>query len=275
MCARSGAPQTSRTSPMLNEKNSKYYVPNLLKTIKILELLAQTPMPLTQKEISKSTGFTTSIVFRILTTLEDCEYLIKDDNRKYTISKKFTPISIAANGEENLIANSMDILAQIRDDLMETAMLGVFVDGIFVVVMQEQGKYSFSFHCKIGTRCPLHTGAGSKALIAFLPEKERKEILSKIKFEKFNVNTISNKDTFERELHTVRKNGYALDMEEYIHGMRCIGAPIFDERNYPVAAVWITGPSDRMKEASFAESGKYLKEQADRISRRIGASRKA
>ncbi len=260
---------------MLNEKNSKYYVPNLLKTIKILELLAQTPMPLTQKEISKSTGFTTSIVFRILTTLEDCEYLIKDDNRKYTISKKFTPISIAANGEENLIANSMDILAQIRDDLMETAMLGVFVDGIFVVVMQEQGKYSFSFHCKIGTRCPLHTGAGSKALIAFLPEKERKEILSKIKFEKFNVNTISNKDIFERELQTVRKNGYALDMEEYIHGMRCIGAPIFDERNYPVAAVWITGPSDRMKEASFAESGKYLKEQADRISRRIGASRKA
>jgi len=260
---------------MLNEKNSKYYVPNLLKTIKILELLAQTPMPLTQKEISKSTGFSTSIVFRILTTLEDCEYLIKDDNRKYTISKKFTPISIAANGEESLIANSMDVLAQIRDDLMETTMLGVLVDGIFVVVMQEQGKYSFSFHCKIGTRCPLHTGAGSKALIAFLPEKERREVLSKIKFEKFNVNTISDKDAFERELQQVRKNGYALDMEEYIHGMRCIGAPIFDERNYPIAAVWITGPSDRMHESSFKDAGAYLCRQADRISRRIGASRKA
>lgn len=257
---------------MLNDKNKKYYAPNVIKTIKILELLAQTPLPLTQKEISKHTGYSTSIVFRILTTLEDCEYLAKDENRKYTISKKFAPISISATSQDDLIHNSLDILAQIRDNIMETTMLGVLVDGIFVVILQEQGKYSFSFHCKIGTRCPLHTGAGSKALMAFLPEKERDAIVERMKFEKFNANTITSKSAFKKELERVAKCGYAFDMEEYIHGMRCVGAPIFNDKNYPIAAVWATGPSDRMAESSLPEWGAYIAEQANRISQRLGAT---
>ncbi len=257
---------------MLNDKNKKYYVPNVIKTIKILELLAQTPLPLTQKEISRHTGYSTSIVFRILTTLEDCEYLAKDENRKYAISKKFAPISISATSQDDLIHNSLDILAQIRDNIMETTMLGVLVDGIFVVILQEQGKYSFSFHCKIGTRCPLHTGAGSKALMAFLPDREREAIVERMKFEKFNANTITSKSAFKRELERVAKCGYALDMEEYIHGMRCVGAPIFNDKNYPIAAVWATGPSDRMAESSLPEWGAYIAEQANRISQRLGAT---
>lgn len=259
---------------MLNDKNKKYYVPNLIKTIKILELLSQSSIPLTQKEISKATEFTTSIVFRILTTLEDCEYLIKDEQRRYSVSKRFTPISYAATNEDNLIKHSSDIMENIRDTLMETTMMGVLVDGIFPIIMQEQGKHSFSFHCKIGTRCPLNTGAACKAVIANLPQKERDEIIANMDFEKFNERTITTKNAYLKELENVRKLGYGLDREEYIRGMHCVAAPIFNERAYPVAAIWITGPVERMPESSFKKTGEFLKQQTLIISKRLGFSGK-
>jgi DNA-binding IclR family transcriptional regulator len=44
----------------------------------------------------------------------------------------------------------------------------------------------------------------------------------------------------------VRRRGYALDDEEIELGVRCIGAPIFNEERRAIAALSISGPTLRI-----------------------------
>ena len=46
-----------------------------------------------------------------------------------------------------------------------------------------------------------------------------------------------------KELERVAELGYAIDNGEELAEIHCVGAPIFDYRNYPIASVWCSGPA--------------------------------
>jgi DNA-binding IclR family transcriptional regulator len=57
-----------------------------------------------------------------------------------------------------------------------------------------------------------------------------------------------------KELEKIRRDGYSADDEEYIEGLICFGAPVFDFNGMPVAAVSISCPKyryDREKHLQF------------------------
>jgi DNA-binding IclR family transcriptional regulator len=64
--------------------------------------------------------------------------------------------------------------------------------------------------------------------------------------------------------------GYGLDCAEQIEGIHCVGAPIFNHRGYPIAAIWVTGPSFRFPEADLPRMGIKVVAAAQRISQRFG-----
>ncbi|MCP4453508.1 MAG: hypothetical protein GY809_18770 [Planctomycetes bacterium] len=49
-----------------------------------------------------------------------------------------------------------------------------------------------------------------------------------------------------------------------------MGASILNQHGYPIAAIWITGPSDRAPESSFETLGNVLCAHCHRISQRFG-----
>lgn len=256
-------------------KYKRYHIPNVVKTLGVLEALSKSPGGLTRAEIARQTGFTESIIFRIIYTMLDYGMIVKDaENARYRISKKFISIAYDAIGEDNLILCARETMREIRDELVETVMLGILSEGEVIMIDQIFGKNFFSFTGRVGLKCPLHSSAPAKAILAHLPDGELAEILRKIKYEKFTDNTILREKDFIAELNRARKNGFAVDNQEYLNGANCVGAPIFGYQSYPVAAVWLTGPSDRMPKAKFAEIGAFLKTKAAEISRRLGFSKK-
>lgn len=251
--------------------HERYHVPNLKRGLEIFELLAKNTDGMTLPEISKTTRYSKSSVFRILCTLEDCGYVMKkEDERTFRMSRKLAALGYAAFGESNIVEKSMDILRQMRDRLGETAMLGTMLDEGCVMIEQAPGTQPFKFLGEIGMRIAFHASAPGKAMLAFLPKDEADRKLSKIKFHKYNVHTISDKKTFLEELARVRKCGYAFDKGEEIEGVNCVGAPIFDAHGYPVAAIWITGPRERIKNEALDDVGVIVKSFADSISARLG-----
>jgi DNA-binding IclR family transcriptional regulator len=95
-------------------------------------------------------------------------------------------------------------------------------------------------------------------------------MINGIEFKKYNENTIINKKQYCDTLQKVKKQGFAIDHAEEIEGMHCIGAPIFNRKGYPIAAVWITGPSYRIKQSDFITIGHDIRNYADKISRNLG-----
>ena len=74
-------------------------------------------------------------------------------------------------------------------------------------------------------------------------------------------------------LKEVRSNGFAVDDEEYISGVRCVAAPIFNVLNHPVAVIGISGPANRIALAKCNEYGHLVLQFANDISKILGSSR--
>ncbi len=254
------------------QKNyERYHVPNLKRGLEVFELLAKNPDGLTLPQIAKLTKYSKSSIFRIVCTLEDCGYVVKNaDERTIRMSRKLAALGYASFGESNIVERSMDILRQMRDNLGETCMLGTMLDDACVMIEQAPGTYPFKFLGEVGMRICINASAPGKAILAYMPKDEQDKRLKKMTFEKFNKNTIIEKDEFLKELARVKECGYALDNSEEIEGVNCVGAPVFDAHGYPIAAIWITGPKERVKEENFAEIGAIVRDYANQISTRLG-----
>ena len=251
--------------------NSQYHVPNLERALKIMELLADHTEGLTATQITEFLNFPRNSVFRITTTLLDHGYLSREEGTKvFQLSQKLLTMGYSALSEQNLVEKSIGVMRSLRDRFKETVPLGILHGEVGLVIEEVPGTYPFRFVLEPGKTFHLHTSAPGKALVAYLPDEEREELIQQIDFKIFNERTITDTNTYRLVLEEVRQLGYAIDHAEETEGMYCIGAPIFNRQGIPVAAIWLTGPSSRIREEDFDLIGIEVRRHADRISRNLG-----
>jgi DNA-binding IclR family transcriptional regulator len=255
----------------LRPKKSRYSVPNLERALQILELLVERPEGLSQSELASRLRCSKTSVFRITATLLDRGYLErKGDERALTVSGKLLAMGSRALREKDLVGNSIDVMRDLRDSVKETVLVGTLACGEFIVLEQVLGSHPFKFSVDAGSRLPLHTAAPAKALIAHLPEKEREALIARIEFTRFNPGTITTAAQYRQELNAVRERGYATDRGEQLSGIHCVAAPVLDRHGYAIAAVWTTGPADRLREADLDAAGALVASHVKIISARMG-----
>ena len=251
-------------------KASRYQVPNLDRALTIMELLSKTPA-MTTTEISDHLKIPKNSVFRIAHTLSDRGYLMRDEATKsFSLTRKLFSLGHTGADEHSLVERSLEIMRDLRDETMETVLIGTLLGAEGVVLEQVVGKHNFKFMVEPGLRFSLHTAAPGKAIIAHLPEKEAKKLVDQLEMPRMTNNTITSAPAFHRELVKVRELGYGVDCSEEFEGQHCIGAPIFNAYSYPIASIWITAPSTRLPETDFQRVGLSIAASAREISKRFG-----
>jgi IclR family acetate operon transcriptional repressor len=123
---------------------------------------------------------------------------------------------------------------------------------------------------EIGHSFPLHTAAPAKAMLAFMDAERQMHFIKQIRFTRHTSRTITSAKAYQRELDKVRVQGYSLDRGEESDTFACVAAPVFNHRGDPVAALWISGPSDRVRPAVFAKIGGLVRGHASELSRALG-----
>jgi len=237
----------------------------------MMELLLEHPDGLQQTEIARSLGCSKTSVYRISMTLIRYGYLVRDEETKsIRLSRKFIAMGSRTLGEEDLMTVSVDVMKSLRDRLRETVLIGTIVETELVVLGQVLGSHHFKFSVDLGTRLPLHAAAPGKAILGWLPLKERKEVIERLTFTRFNERTIANVADYLAELEQVRADGFALDRGEQLSGIHCVAAPVFNRHGYPVASLWVTGPNDRIRRSDFPEVAGQVIQHARTISGRLG-----
>lgn len=251
---------------------SRYRVPILDRALALVELLGQHPNGLNVTELSEKLGIPKNSAFRIAVTLQGNGYLERLEPRKaYRLTSKFITFGATAVSESNLFEKSLGVMRELRDATRETVLLGTRIGAEGVVLDQVPGTHNFRFSVDPGVRFPLHTAAPGKAMLAWLPQRERAAIIAEMPFKRFTANTITKAEDFESELTRVRDSGYAFDLSEEMEGQYCIGAPIFDARDVPVASIWITAPATRLPDVELDNVGRLIREHANRISTQLGS----
>jgi DNA-binding IclR family transcriptional regulator len=252
-------------------KDSSYIIPNLDRALRVMELLSNYPDGLTMSEIAEALKIPKNSAFRITATMEYRGFLERIPSTKaFSLTNKMTTISHATLAEKSLVDCAWDAMQSLRDECMETVLFGTLIGHEGAILEQAPAKHNFKFTVDIGTRFSLHTAAPGKAMLAFMNDNDVKQIVSKIKFEKFTDKTITSAEEYMENLKKVRTCGYGVDCDEEREGMRCLSVAVFNEKKYPLAAIWITGPSSRLPLRDFPKFGMQLKKAAESISKRLG-----
>jgi DNA-binding IclR family transcriptional regulator len=251
---------------------TEFKVPNLIRGLAVLELLKEYPDGLGITEIGQKLKLPKNSAFRIAQTLDALGYLNRDDiSKKYTLSKRLLILGAAATGDASLIDKAWDVMTGLRDFTGETVLIGTLAEDRGVVLEQALSTHAFKFAIDPGTTFDIHASAPGKAMLAHLPEPELEAILKRLPFNRINEHTITDRSLFRQELAWIRQNGYAVDRAEAIDGCHCVSAAILDRRGRAIAAIWATGPSNRLTADRFDTIGQRFAEAVRTISARLKA----
>lgn len=222
-------------------------------------------------EIAKQIDINKSSVYRILSTLAQYGYIEQDeDTGRYKLGYKFLEISSKLLESIDLRAEARPFLQQLEDETNEVIHLVVYDQGEVVYIEKLDGNQTLRMHSKVGKRAPVHCTSVGKAILAYLPLNVVLDILDRKGMALHTDKTITNKDIFIQELASVKRNGYALDLEENEYGITCIAVPIFDHLGKVIAAASISGPTLRMTDERMTHLQARMLHIGKQISVRLG-----
>jgi DNA-binding IclR family transcriptional regulator len=248
--------------------SDRYIIPNLSRGLKVIEYLAAHPEGLNMGEMAEGLNIAKSGIYRIVATLVKEGYIRKeDDTAKHKLTRKLLSLGQNVVCQYNITEISIPVMRELRDATGETVQLNTMTGLQGVVLEQMPSPKAVRIVVDPGTLFDLHCTAPGKAIMAFLPETERNNLLPKLELTKHSPTTITDLDDLKSEMVSVAEAGYALDRAEgVVAGLHCVSAPILDEGGYPVAALTVTAPAMRMQEKDFQAAGELIVMHARKIS---------
>jgi DNA-binding IclR family transcriptional regulator len=250
-------------------RKNPYIIPNLDRALRVMEHLSTRQEGGSITEIANQLSLPKNSVFRILRTLAASGYLDEHD-KVYRLSPKILSLGYAAVQSTHLIDACMDEMRTLRDEINETIFVGALSEGTVVILEQLPSFQLVKFTIEIGHKVPIHASAPGKAILAYLPPAEQKDLLNHIAFTRFNDRTIPGMKAMLKEIEKIQAVGYALDLGEEVVELCCAAAPILDYRAYPIASVWLSGPEFRLSKMDLPKVGAVVREHALRISKQFG-----
>ena len=100
--------------------------------------------------------------------------------------------------------------------------------------------------------------------------EELSAVLDQCDFRKYTRNTITDRREFISHLKQVRRQGWAIDDEEFEEGHRCIGSTVYDYRGLPIAAISASGSVSVLTDDRLSDTIEKVKLWASQLSRQIG-----
>jgi DNA-binding IclR family transcriptional regulator len=159
-------------------------------------------------------------------------------------------------------------LELLSESIGETATLSILSGDARIYVDQVTPAREIVMAVPLGRRFPLHAGSSSKALLAFLPEGDRRRIVEG-PLEALTETTLIDADVLAADLMAIRERGYALSTGERQRGAASVAAPVLDHTGRAVGAVSVCGPAERFGPA-LDDAAQQLVSAAGRVSARMG-----
>jgi DNA-binding IclR family transcriptional regulator len=243
----------------------------LARGLRLLELIAGAQDGVGVTELADAAALDKATASRLLATLRETGWTRQDANdRRYRLTGKMAHLSQIHVDRLNLQAVARPHLTALRDEVNETVHLGVIRDDAVVYIDKLESSSSIRLVSMIGQQMPILTTALGRALLAALPERERKARVRSLALGRRTSQTIPDKGELLRELIASGERGYAIDHEQNEAGVSCVGAAILDPGGVPTAAISVSGPTFRMA-SSFEAIGGACRRTAGAISRELGS----
>jgi len=246
---------------VLDKMDDKNIIKSNIKIFHLLEILVDNGK-LSLGELSQLTGYSKSSTQRIVNTLKHMKYINQDKkNNEYYPAAKLYDLGSRVINNISIKNVSKQYLLELRNMTNETVNLGMLNEDSVIYIDKIVSNSPLRIELELGIRFPIYCSALGKSIAAFVDE----EITFSNKYIKYTENTISSDEELKKELITIKKQGYAIDNEEYVPGLVCISVPILNLSGYAIASISISIPAFRYDNNQIDYYVNLLKETARKI----------
>jgi DNA-binding IclR family transcriptional regulator len=222
-------------------------------------------------EIAQALNVNKSTAFRIMRTYLAFNMVEQvKETGKYRLGPATLKLSQQYYGNLCAVTAAKPVMSKLCEVTGESAHLCIYSNDSAVVIEQVIANSRPAANAKIGNVEPLHCSAVGKCLLAFSDPERQSQMIAQIKFEKYTPNTITDKDALNAQLTEILKKGYAVDLGELSPEIRCVAAPVFNNRGECNYSMGISGAASRMTDEVIASIGTLLVKAASSVSAELG-----
>jgi IclR family transcriptional regulator, KDG regulon repressor len=243
----------------------------LQRAVALLDCFTQEQPELGVREIARKAGISSSTAGRLLGSLKELGIVSQNTaTSAYSLGGKVLAWAGVYSATLDVRNLALPLMHELHHTTQETISLYILEGNDRVCVERLESPQNVRIVARVGRRLPLYAGSAGKVFLAFLSDERRQAILSTTVLEPFTANTFVDRAELERELKKIYVNGYAVSNGEWVSDASGVAAPIFDQRGEIVAALTISGPTQRFNKDKVEKYIIEVTRVAGQISEELG-----
>jgi IclR family transcriptional regulator, acetate operon repressor len=194
-----------------------------LRLFALLELVASKDEFVSLQSLVEETGLPKPTLHRMLQQLEGAGLLVRQaDGRHYGTGTRLRRLA------EDLLLNATQhgarhaVLRNLVEEIGESCNVTALSGNEVVYLDRVETPEPLRFYLHAGSRVPAHCSASGKMILSQLSPSQRRKLLAHAPLKQYTPNTVTDLDLLEEELKRVRRDGFALDDEEFLPGLVCV-----------------------------------------------------
>jgi DNA-binding IclR family transcriptional regulator len=238
------------------------------KALTILLALADRPnAPWSVRQFARELDTSPATIHRIFSTFETRDLLARDDDGAYRPGAGLFRLCRAVQDNLSPVGPTHEHLEALARESGEAALFGAYEPGRHEMMFVDVVQSAHPLHYDVGVYrwIPVHAGATGLAILAFLPEAERRAVY-RHGLPSVTAATLTSEADIEQECARIRERGYAISAGQRLGGAVGIAAPIFEGPDRVLGDIAVTVPDQRF-EPSWEEP---LAQAVMATARRVG-----
>jgi IclR family acetate operon transcriptional repressor len=239
-----------------------------LRLFALLEVVASRGQFFSLQQLAEDTNIPKPTLHRMLQQLESAGLLERSvDNRQYGTGVRLRKLA------ENLLLNDTfhgarhGILRALVNEVGESCNLTALSGSEVMYLDRVETPAPLRFYLHSGSRVPVHCSASGKMFLASMTLAQRQRLLAHAPLEAFTPKTLTNLDELEEEIKQVKRQGYALDNEEFLPGLLCVAVPVPSASGRSNLCVAAQAPIMRLSALKATQLLPALQRAAEALSR--------
>ena len=240
-------------------------MPAVDRAARILALIEAAARPMSITDIARHMDVSKGTIREILETLRGHGLLERDaDSKLYRLGPQLVRLGASSREGQKLLGAARPYLTALCEEQREITLLLVPQENrLFIQEVFEPAdpRTPILVAASPGRSIPNTAGACGKVLMAWSDKKARAELMAStdhpVKFK-------------PAELARIRNQGYAIDDEEFMEGIRGVSAPILGANGQVLALILVSSIIASLGLERFETVGLAVNATADQISRALG-----
>ena len=241
------------------------------RALHLLSLLSQADDGLRVSDIARQASLAVSTAHRLLTTLEQHGFAqFEPDTSLWHVGREAFAVGAAVGRRRNYVAPALPYLRRLRDETRETANLGILDHDELVTVSQVESREIMRAISPPGGRVPVFCSGMGKAILATWDDADIRAIAQRVGFRPMTPKSLRSVSDALAEIAHIRRDGFAIDDEDHLTGLRCVAAVVWSPQGEAACAISVSGIASRMTPERAEQIGPLVRKAAADLTAALG-----